>query len=108
MQPTAVPVAMRVFKLIQNYAHERREEVSMSSSLIADLALCSLDVVSLALDLECEFVVQLHSEDLEVMHTVGDVVRVVTDKTSAAHHALVAQAAHLGDGARNQACTSAA
>ena len=57
------------------------EKITMDSNILEDLEADSLDVVDMVMSLEDEFGVEIPDEEIENLHTVGDVVRYVEDNT---------------------------
>ena len=51
------------------------EEITMDSSFIDDLGADSLDLFEMVMAFEEEFEVEIPSEDLEQINTIGDVVK---------------------------------
>lgn len=56
------------------------DEISMGTSLMEDLGIDSLDLVELIMAIEQEFDIEIPDEDVEGIHTVGDVVNYVKQK----------------------------
>ena len=56
------------------------ENVTEASSSKEDLGADSLDLFNLVMALEDEYHVEIPSEDLEKLETVGDVIRYLKDK----------------------------
>ena len=56
------------------------DAVTLDSSITDDLGADSLDVVDLIMSLEEEFDIEIPDEDIEVMKTVGDIVKFVEQK----------------------------
>ena len=56
------------------------EEIKMETSFKEDLGADSLDLFELVMALEDEYSVEIPSEDLEKLLTVGDVVNYLKDK----------------------------
>ena len=56
------------------------DKISMETSFIDDLNADSLDIVELVLALESEFDMEIDSEDVEGMKTVGDIVNYISEK----------------------------
>jgi len=61
-----------------------RETVTATTSLAADLAADSLDMVEVAIDMECTFNVEIDNDALERIETVGDAAQAVIDALAAA------------------------
>ncbi len=57
-----------------------KEEVVETASFADDLSADSLDLFELAMSLEEEFGVEIPSEDLEKIATVGDVVKYIESR----------------------------
>ena len=57
------------------------EKITMDSNILEDFEADSLDVVDMVMSLEDEFGVEIPDEEIENLHTVGDVVRYVEDNT---------------------------
>ena len=72
-----------VFEKIRTLLSEQldieEDEITMESSLSADLGADSLDVVDLIMAIEDEFEVEVLDEDIEKVVTVGDIVNYITD-----------------------------
>ena len=64
--------------LIHIYLEE--EKVTMDSDIIEDFEADSLDVVDLIMSLEDEFGIEMPDEEVENVHTVGDIVRYIEDR----------------------------
>lgn len=56
------------------------EKVTMESSIVDDLGADSLDVVDLVMSIEEEFDIEIPDEDIELVKTVGDMVRFVESR----------------------------
>lgn len=56
------------------------EKVTMDSDIIEDFEADSLDVVDLIMSLEDEFGIEIPDEEVENVHTVGDIVRYIEDR----------------------------
>ena len=80
----AEAVADRVRAIIAEQLGVKIEEVTDAASFIDDLGADSLDTVELVMALEEEFGVEIPDEDAEKMTTVGDAVKYIEKKASAA------------------------
>lgn len=58
------------------------ENVNDDTSLREDLDLSSLQAVTLVMDLEDEFGVEIQDEEIEALNTVGDVLRLLDSKAT--------------------------
>lgn len=58
------------------------ENVNDDTSLREDLDLSSLQAVTLVMDLEDEFGVEIQDEEIEALNTVGDVLRLLDSKAA--------------------------
>ena len=56
------------------------DKVTMDSDIIEDFEADSLDVVDLIMSLEDEFGIEMPDEEVENVHTVGDIVRYIEDR----------------------------
>ena len=56
------------------------ESITMESRLIEDLKADSLDVVELIMDLEQQYGIEIPDDDLQNIHTVGDIVNYINKK----------------------------
>ncbi len=56
------------------------EEITESTKFIDDLGADSLDLFQLAMALEEKFEIEIPSEDLEKMITVGDVIKYIEER----------------------------
>ena len=55
------------------------DKVTMDSDIVEDFEADSLDVVDLVMSLEDEFNIEIPDEEIENLHTVGDVVAYVEE-----------------------------
>ncbi len=60
------------------------ESITDQTSLRDDLDLSSLQAVTLVMDLEDEFGVVIEDEEIEELATVGDVLRIILQKSESA------------------------
>lgn len=67
-------------ELIAEQLGVEKEEITENSSFKNDLGADSLDLFELVMALEDEYSVEIPSEDLEKMSTVGDVMMYLADK----------------------------
>ena len=56
------------------------ESITMESRLIEELKADSLDVVELIMDLEQQYGIEIPDDDLQNIHTVGDIVNYINKK----------------------------
>ena len=75
----ATDLEQRVFKIIVEQLGVEESEVKIDSSFIDDLGADSLDTVELVMALEEEFGIEIPTEDLEQIATVGDVIKYIND-----------------------------
>ena len=54
--------------------------IKMDTDIINDLGANSLDMVDIVMSLESEFDIELADQDIEDVHTVGDVVKYLEDR----------------------------
>ncbi len=70
----------RMKEIIAEQLSVEAEEIKMETSFKEDLGADSLDLFELVMALEDEYSVEILSEDLEKLLTVGDVVNYLKDK----------------------------
>ena len=70
----------KIVELIVEQVGIDADQVTMGSSFKDDLNIDSLDLFEMVMALEEEFEVEIPSEDLEKMETVGDIVKYVEAK----------------------------
>ena len=66
--------------IIAEQLNVSEDEVKAESNFKDDLGADSLDLFNLVMALEDEYHVEIPSEDLEKLETVGDVIRYLKDK----------------------------
>jgi len=71
----------RIRELLAEQLDIDEEKITMDSNILEDFEADSLDVVDMVMSLEDEFGVEILDEEIENLHTVGDVVRYVEDNT---------------------------
>ena len=71
----------RIRELLAGQLDIDEEKITMDSNILEDFEADSLDVVDMVMSLEDEFGVEIPDEEIENLHTVGDVVRYVEDNT---------------------------
>ncbi len=64
-------------EIIVNYTGDASVEISENTALIGDLGLNSLDLVSMASEVEDEFGVEIPDRALKDLKTVGDVMKFI-------------------------------
>ena len=69
----------RVFEIIEEQLHLSGMELSEDMSLKDDLGADSIDLVELVMALEDEYEIEIPTEDLEKIATVGDVVSYISE-----------------------------
>lgn len=57
------------------------ESITLETNLVDDLGADSLDVVDLVMTLEDEFDMEIPDEDVVDVHTVGDIVKYLEDRS---------------------------
>ncbi len=72
----------QVKKILCEQLDLEEEQVTEDSAIIDDLGADSLDIVDLIMTLEEEFDTEIPDEDIEEMHTVGDIVKYVEEKVA--------------------------
>lgn len=71
----------RIRELLAEQLDIDEDKITMDSDILEDFEADSLDVVDMVMSLEDEFGVEIPDEEIENLHTVGDVVRYVEDNT---------------------------
>lgn len=73
-----------VFERIQEYLADQLDvapgDITMDSDIVEDFGADSLDVIDMITTLSDEFGVEIPDEDIELFHTVGDVVKYVEER----------------------------
>lgn len=64
----------KIVRLLGDYTDVPANEITLNSDFIVDLHVDSVDMVAMIMSLEDEFGVQIPDEQLNNIHTVGDVV----------------------------------
>ena len=76
---------MEVFERVRSLLAEQldvdEERITMDSNILEDFEADSLDVVDMVMSLEDEFGIEVPDEEVEKLHTVGDVVRFIDANT---------------------------
>lgn len=67
----------KVKKILENYTES---EIKEDSSLVADLGLSSLDIVSIVADFEDEFNIKIEDKDIYNFLTVDDILKYLEEK----------------------------
>ena len=67
----------RVKKILENYTES---EIKEDSSLVADLGLSSLDIVSIVADFEDEFNIKIEDKDIFNFLSVDDILKYLEEK----------------------------
>lgn len=72
-------VEKEVIELIANVAEVDEESISLSSDLMLDVGLESLDVVTLIAEFEKKYQVKIHDKDIKSLQTVEDIVNYIKE-----------------------------
>ena len=76
---------MDVFERIRAMLAEQldieEDKITMESDILEDFEADSLDVVDMVMTLQDEFGIEIPDEEIENLHTVGDVVRYVEENS---------------------------
>lgn len=67
----------KVKKILENYTES---EIKEDSSLVGDLGLSSLDIVSIVADFEDEFNIKIEDKDIYNFLTVDDILKYLEEK----------------------------
>ena len=73
-------IETRVKEIIAEQLSTEAEGITLETSFKEDLGADSLDLFELVMALEDEYSVEIPSEDLEKLNTVGDVVEYLKEK----------------------------
>ena len=76
-------VANKVRDIISEHSGVDSDNVTDEASLRTDLGLDSLEVVEVTMAIEEAFEVSLEDEEMDSIHTVGDMIRKIQEKTGA-------------------------
>ncbi len=71
----------RIKSIIVRQSGINLKEITLETSFLHDLGVDSLEVIELFMMFEEEFNVEIPNEDAEKMHTVGDAVKYIEEKT---------------------------
>ena len=77
-------VEEKVIAIVCEQLGVAKEEIKTDSKFVDDLKADSLDVVELVMEFEDEFEITIPDDDYDKIKTVGDAVKYITDKKSAA------------------------
>ncbi|HEY0984491.1 MULTISPECIES: acyl carrier protein [unclassified Schlesneria] len=76
----ASSIEEKVVGIVSEQLNIPKEDIKLSSELVADLKADSLDLVELVMEFEDEFGVQIPESDQEKIKSVGDAVKYITEK----------------------------
>ena len=69
----------KVKEMISEFFEIDESEITLSTSFIKDLGFDEIDMADLVMDVEDVFIMELPDEDLEKIHTVGDLVKFIEE-----------------------------
>lgn len=72
-------IEKEVIELIANVAEVDEESISLSSDLMLDVGVESLDVVTLIAEFEKKYQVKIHDKDIKGLQTVEDIVNYIKE-----------------------------
>ena len=72
-------VLEKLIELLCEQLDIETDEVNENTDIVADLGADSLDVVDLVMTLEDAFDIEIPDEDIEKIHTVGELARYLED-----------------------------
>ena len=72
----------QVKKILCDQLDLDEEQVTEDSEVIDDLGADSLDIVDLVMTLEEEFDTEIPDEDIEILRTVGDIVKYIEERSA--------------------------
>jgi acyl carrier protein len=70
----------KIIAIIAKQVNKSPEDIKPEDRILEDLGADSLDIVELSMAVEDEFDTKIADEDLEKLHTIGDIVAYVTAK----------------------------
>ena len=73
-------ISVRIKHIIIEKTDVQESEITDEASFIKDLAMDSLDLVDLLMEMEKEFAIDIPDEEIEKITTVGSLIRYVTFK----------------------------
>lgn len=68
-----------VIKLIASVAEVEEESINLSSNLILDVGLESLDIVTLISEFEKKYQIRIHDKDIKSLQTIEDIVNYIKE-----------------------------
>lgn len=71
----------KVAAILAEQLNAEEESITLETNLVDDLGADSLDVVDLVMTLEDEFDMEIPDEDVVDVHTVGDIVKYLEDRS---------------------------
>ncbi|MCI9510642.1 MAG: acyl carrier protein [Angelakisella sp.] len=71
----------KVAAILAEQLDAEEESITLETNLVDDLGADSLDVVDLVMTLEDEFDMEIPDEDVVDVHTVGDIVKYLEDRS---------------------------
>ena len=71
-------VSEKIIALLADQFGKEESEIELSMDIAEDLGADSLDVVELLMSIEDEFGVEIPDEEVENLHTIGDVVNYIS------------------------------
>ena len=74
-------VLERIRAMLAEQLDIEEDKITMESDILEDFEADSLDVVDMVMTLEDEFGIEIPDEEIENLHTVGDVVRYVEENS---------------------------
>ena len=72
----------KVKEIIASELGVEEDKITLESTFKDDLAADSLDLFQIVMSIEDEYGIEIPTEDLEKMSTVGDIVKYLEDKQS--------------------------
>lgn len=68
----------KLLSILSEYANVEESEITLTTKLIDDLGLDSLDMGQIIMSLEDEFEIEIDNDTAESIETVGDAVSAIT------------------------------
>ena len=69
----------KIVSILSKYTKINPSKITEETALIADLGLCSYDVVCIVADFEDEFNIEIPDKDIKLFQTVKDIVEYINE-----------------------------
>ena len=65
----------KIIRMLSEYTDVPADQINANSDFVLDLHIDSVDMVAMVMTLEDEFDIEIPDEDIETIHTVGELAR---------------------------------